>query len=61
MSRRIVISPNNADGKCTGLLKVYNAAPVAGTDATVLTGPVVTVGVLACEVTGGAPDVMMDD
>ena len=52
MSRRTVISPNNAAGKRTGLLKVYNAALVAGADVTVLIGLVVTAVAIAC----GAPD-----
>ena len=56
MSRRTEISPNNAGGKRTGLLKVYNAAPVAGTDVTVLIGLVVTAVAIACEETGGAAD-----
>ena len=47
MSRRTVISPKSAVGKRTGLLKVYNAAFVAGID-TLLFGRVVTVEAAAC-------------
>ena len=42
MSRRTVMLPKSAVGKRTGLLKVYNAAPVVGIDA-VLVGRAVTV------------------
>jgi hypothetical protein len=56
MSRRTVISPNNADSKRTGLLKVYKAAPVVGTDGTVLIGLVAIGEAGVCEETGGAPD-----
>ena len=56
MSRRTVISPNNAVGNRTGLLKVYKAAPAAAVDV-VPGGPVMTAVVLACaEVSGGTDD-----
>ena len=55
MSRRTIISPNNAVGKRTGLLKVYNAASAAATDV-VLFGLVTAVVVRACEEAGGGPD-----
>ena len=55
MSRRTVMSPKSAVGKRTGLLKVYNAALVAGIDI-VLVGRVVTVEAAACDEIGGGPD-----
>ena len=54
MPRRTVISPNNAVGKRTGLLKVYKAASAAAPDV-VLLGLVMAV-VLACDEVGGGPD-----
>ena len=55
MSRRTVISPNNAVGNRTGLLKVYKAAPVAVVDVAP-GGLVRTAVVLACDEMGGGPD-----
>ena len=50
------MSPNNAGGKRTGLLKVYSAAPAAVADGTALIGLVVTVVAIGCEEAGGGPD-----
>ena len=55
MSRLTVISPNNAGGKRTGLLKVYRAVPVMS-GASVADGPVVTVVAIVCDGTVGAAD-----
>ena len=54
MSRRTVMLPKSAVGKRTGLLKVYNAALVAGID-TALVDRAATVEVTACEEAGGGP------